>query len=410
MATVMSNEYDVIIVGAGPAGSSCAMFLGREGNKVLLIDKAKFPRDKTCGDACSGKSVGVLRELGLLPEIEKAAHGKIYGVIFSSPNGTILEVPVGEGKAGGFVCRREILDNILFKAAKKYASVNTLEEFTVTDLIKEGNQVVGVIGIDKNGKQQQLRAKIVVGADGASSVIAQKVGVFELDEAHHCTAIRGYYDGVTGMKEMIEIHFTKTMLPGYLWIFPYEDGTANVGVGMLTQDIKKYRINLKELMEKEIHENPIFKDRFANAKPITEVKGWNLPLGSKIRKHIAGDGWILLGDAASLIDPFSGEGMGNAMTSGKVAFRTISRAIRLGVYDEKVLHEYEAELRRELKDEMNMSYNLQRLGKHQFLLNFVIGKAVKSAEMRNQISTMIINEEAKKGFVSPLFYLKLLFT
>lgn len=212
------------------------------------------------------------------------------------------------------------------------------------------------------------------------------------------------------MKEMIEIHFTKTVLPGYLWIFPYEDGTANVGVGMLTKDIKKHKINLKELMEREIHENPIFKERFANAKLITEIKGWNLPLGSKIRKHVAGDGWVLLGDAASLIDPFSGEGMGNAMTSAKIAFRTISRALRLGAYSEKILHEYEEELKRELKDEMAMSYNLQRLGKHQFMLNFVIGKAMKNAEMRDRISTMVINEEAKKGFVSPLFYLKLLFT
>ncbi|VVB73564.1 Digeranylgeranylglycerophospholipid reductase [uncultured archaeon] len=408
MAATISNEYDVIIVGAGPAGSSCAMFLGREGNKVLLIDKAKFPRDKTCGDACSGKSVSVLRELGLLDEIETSAHGKIFGVIFSSPNGTVLEVPGKEAKASGFVCRREVLDNIIFKGAKKY--VNTLEEFTVTDLLREGNQVVGVTGIDKSGKQQQFRAKIVAGADGAASVVAQKVGMFELDGAHHCTAVRGYYDGVTGMKEMIEIHFTKTVLPGYLWIFPYEDGTANVGVGMLTKDIKKYKINLKELMEKEIHENPIFKERFANAKPITDVKGWNLPLGSKIRKHIAGDGWVLLGDAASLIDPFSGEGMGNAMTSAKIAFRTISRSLRLGSYSEKILHEYEEELKRELKDEMAMSYNLQRLGKHQFMLNFVIGKAVKNAEMRDMISTMVVNEEAKKGFVSPLFYLKLLFT
>lgn len=409
MANAAKNEYDVIIVGGGPAGSTCSMFLGREGNKVLLIDKAKFPRDKTCGDACSGKSISVLRELNLLQEIEKAPHGKIYGVLFSSPNGTVLEIPVKDKeKSSGFVCRREVLDNILFKNAKKY--VDTLEEFTVTDLLKEGDQVVGVIGTDKSGKPMQIRAKIVVGADGASSLIAQKVGVFEIDGNHHCTAVRGYYDGVTGMKDLIEIHFTRSVLPGYLWIFPYEDGTANVGVGMLTSDIKKYRINLKDLMEKEIRENPVFKDRFKDARLISDVKGWNLPLGSKIRRQIAGNGWVLLGDAASLIDPFSGEGMGNAMTSAKIAFRTISRALRLGTYDQKTLSEYETELKKELSGELSMSYNLQRLGKRQFLINFIVGKAVRNAEIREQISTMVINEEAKKGFVSPLFYLKLLFS
>ncbi|MCQ5363259.1 MAG: FAD-dependent monooxygenase, partial [Candidatus Methanomethylicia archaeon] len=163
----VDNKYDIIIVGAGPAGSVCANFLGREGNKVLLVDKAKFPRDKTCGDACSGKSISVLRELGVLPEIKKVAHGVNNGVIFSSPKGTILEIRTEN--QDGFVCRREILDNILFKAAKKY--VDTLEEFTVTDLIKDGNQVVGIVGTDKNGKEQRIYANVVVGADGAMSVV-----------------------------------------------------------------------------------------------------------------------------------------------------------------------------------------------------------------------------------------------
>ncbi len=402
----IANKYDVIIVGAGPSGSVCANFLGREGHKVLLVDKAKFPRDKTCGDACSGKSIAVLRELGILSDVKKAAHGVNNGVIFSSPKGTILEIRTDS--QDGFVCRREILDNIIYKAAKKY--VETLEEFTVTDLIKEGNQVVGIVGTDKTGKEMKINANIVVGADGAMSVVAQKVGVFEIDPNHHCLAVRGYYDGVTGMKDVIELHFTKTAIPGYFWIFPYEDGTANVGLGMLTKDVKARNVNLKELMEKEITLNPTFKERFKDAKLISEIKGWSLPLGSKIRKQIAGDGWLLLGDAASLIDPFSGEGMGNAMTSGKIAFRTISRALRLGAYSQKILGEYEQEIKNELNKELEMSYLLQRLGKNEFLLNLVIDKAARNPEIRKELTTMIVSEEAKKSFSSPLFYLKLLFS
>jgi len=250
----------------------------------------------------------------------------------------------------------------------------------------------------------------VVGADGAMSTIAQKLGMFEVDPNHHCLAVRGYYDGVTGMKDVIELHFTKTAIPGYFWIFPYEDGTANVGLGMLTKDVKSKNVNLKELMEKEITQNPSFKERFQNARLISEIKGWSLPLGSKIRKHIAGKGWLLLGDTASLIDPFSGEGMGNAMTSGKIAFRTISRALRLGAYSEKILGEYEQEIHNELKKELEMSYMLQRLGKNEFLLNLVIDKAARNPEIRKELTTMIVSEEAKKSFSSPMFYLKLLFS
>jgi len=404
------EEFDVIVVGGGPGGSTCAAFLGREGHKVLLVDKAHFPREKTCGDAISGKSLTVLKELGLPPEVEKVAHAKIYGLTFSSPNNTILKIPMKDPERNyGYVVRRELFDNVLFRNAKKY--VKTLEQFQVTDLIKEGDKLVGVKGIDLlTNTQKEIRAKIIVGADGATSVVAQKLGLFDVDESHHCVALRAYYEGVEGMDNTIELHFTEGIVPGYFWIFPAgHKGFANVGIGMLTKDMKKRKVNLKETMFKEIAENPLFKERFAKARLASEIKGWNLPLASKMRK-MAGNGWVLLGDAASLIDPFSGEGMGNAMISAKIAFRTISKAIRLNDVSEKILKEYETELRKELKDEVGMSYNLQRLGKYKFLLNFVIGKAAKNKEVRDQISGMLINEEAKKGFVSPLFYVKLLFS
>ena len=404
------EEFDVIVVGGGPAGSTCATFLGREGYKVLLLDKAKFPRDKTCGDAISGKSLSVLKELGLPAEVEKVMHAKVYGVTFSSPNSRVLKIPMKNPETSyGYVSPREVFDNVLFQNEKKYAK--TMEQFQVTDLIKEGEKIVGIKGMDLVKKTPyEFRSKVVVGADGATSVVAQKLGLFEMDDEHHCVALRAYYEGVDGMDNTIELHFTENLIPGYFWIFPAgHDGYANVGLGMLTKDVKKRKINLKEVMFKEIEQNPLFKDRFKNAKLVSEVKGWNLPLASKMRK-MAGDGWILIGDAASLIDPFSGEGIGNAMTSGKIGFRTISKALRLSNTSSQVLSEYEAELKKEIKDEVAMSYKLQQLGQHKFLLNLVIDKASRNKELQDQISGMLVNEEAKKGFMSPLFYLRLLFS
>jgi len=149
----MKKEYDAVIVGGGPGGSSTALFLKKNGvDKVLLIDKAKFPRDKICGDAFSGKSVGIAKELGIAQDFEKVPHEGVYGVLFSSPKGTMVEIPFpgAEGKKNakpGFCVRRINGDNVLFQNARK--AVDTLEEFTITDLLWENGFVAG---FEKKGR------------------------------------------------------------------------------------------------------------------------------------------------------------------------------------------------------------------------------------------------------------------
>src|SRR3989344_9185689 len=170
------TEYDVIIVGGGPSGSSPALFLAKEGVKnVLLVDKAKFPRDKICGDAFSEKSMGIAKELGIVSDYDKAPHEPVYGVLFSSPKGTIVDIPFPgsedrKNSKPGFCMRRINTDNVLFQNAKK--AVDTIEGFTTTDLIWENGAVKGIKG-KQEGKDIEIRAKIVVGADGTSSAIAQ---------------------------------------------------------------------------------------------------------------------------------------------------------------------------------------------------------------------------------------------
>lgn len=403
------ENYDAIIVGGGPAGSTTAAMLGKKGRKVLLLDKATFPRDKTCGDAVSGKSMRALRELDLDKEIETKPHGKITGVTFSSPDGKIVEIPFPESPdrgAPGYCCRREIVDNMLFQNAKKYAE--TIEGCTVTDLVMENGFAAGVKA-KKGGEEEEFRAKLIVGADGAQSVIARKLGADKNPDEHHCTAVRAYYKNVRGMNNNIELHFVNSVLPGYFWIFPMEDGFANVGVGMVASKMKKGKVNLQKAMEDAIKNDPIFKERFLGAEQVGPVKGWTLPFGSYHRK-CHGNGWVLVGDAASLIDPFTGEGVGNATTSGMIASEVIDEALARGDVSEAALKEYDVKLWEEIGPELKTSYNLQRLGSVKMLLNFVIGKAHKSKEIRDTISGMLSNEKAKKDFVSPFFYLKLLFS
>ncbi|PIN98259.1 MAG: geranylgeranyl reductase [Candidatus Diapherotrites archaeon CG10_big_fil_rev_8_21_14_0_10_31_34] len=412
----MTEEFDVIVVGAGPGGSTCASFLAKNKVNVLLLDKAVFPRDKTCGDGISGKSLKVLKELGLKEKIKSVKHGKIFGVTFSSPKGTVVNIPFPEkaGKTGvsskgeGYAVKRIFYDNFLFQNSKSFG-VKTIEGFTVNSLIKDGEKVLGVKGTDSKGNQKEFKSKMVVGADGATSIVSKSLGLNKIDFNHHITALRTYYSGVKDLKGTIEIHFIDSMLPGYFWIFPVEEGIANVGAGIITKDLKKNKVNLQQAMFDAIEKDPLFKERFKDAKMVSPVKGWTLPLGSK-RKKISGNGFLLVGDAASLIDPFSGEGIGNAMTSGKIASETILKALKENNFSAEFLKQYEEILWKEIGQEIKTSFMLQRLGRIRFLLNFLIDKAAKKKEIQEVISGMLANEEAKKEFVSPLFYLKLLFT
>ncbi len=407
-----TKSYDVIIVGGGPGGASSAMFLKKKGYNVLLLEKAKYPRDKICGDAVSGKSVGMLKALGIESEMENLENAKVYGLVFSSPEGKMLEIPFpvkdGEGhtKARGYVCRRLIFDNFLFSHAKKMVDVK--EEFVVNDLIWENDVVVGVKGMDMTTKTaMEFRSKMVIGADGATSIIANKVGAAKIPDEHLCMAARVYYQGISGMTPNIEIHFIDSVMPGYFWIFPLEDGKANVGLGMVSSDRQKKGVNLVAETERVIKEHPLFKERFKNATKLNDVKGWTLPFGS-FRRTLHGKGWVLVGDAASLVDPFSGEGIGNAMTSAKYVSEVIDEAFKANNFSEEHMAQYDARLWAEIGPELQTSLMLQRMGRHKWLLNMVIGKASRSKEIRDTISGMLVNEEARKNFISPMFYLKVL--
>lgn len=427
-AAPAADSYDVIVVGAGPGGSATAAFLAKDGHRVLLLDKARFPRDKPCGDAISGKSASILRELGIADRVEEAPHAIAEGVVFSGPRGDLIQIPfpkdvdpsgIKNSKkynyvTAGYVQRRVVFDNVVFEHAKSQKSVDVIEEFEVTDVIKEGGRAVGVKGRRKGQPEQAFRSKLVVGADGALSVVAQKLGAFERDHDHWIGAFRVYFEGVTGMTNDIEIHFVEGLIPGYFWIFPLDNGLANVGSGMIETDLQKQGKDgkKKQLIEdtyRIMREHPMFKERFANAKEVEgSRRGWLLPLGSKHRR-IHGPGWMLVGDAAALIDPFSGEGIGNAMVSGRLASEAATKTLADPKGGDAHLALYEQAVRAELDRELQMSYKLQRLGRHRWLLNFVLRRAAKSENVRNTISQMLADREQKENFGSFWFYFKLLF-
>ena len=403
--------FDVIIVGAGPAGTTAALYAHRLGLKCILLDKAVFPRDKICGDALSGKSVRIMRELGILDELNNLDGSEINRITFGSPKNIQFDVNLkgtqnNDQITKGFVIPREIFDNYLFEKAD--AVTDTRQGFSVKDLIFENNYVVGVKGKTRSGTEEEFRAPVVMGCDGSNSIVARKLGLYEMEMDHTSVAVRCYYEGVKGLTDQIELHYVKEVNPGYFWLFPAGDGRANIGIGLSKSDMKKENRTLRQIMD-EVTQTEYFKERFADAEQLERPVGWNLPLGSIHRKN-HGNGFMLLGDAAGLVDPFTGEGIGNAMVSGQYAMEVAAKSKLSGDFSEKAFAEYDELLWRDIGKELRTSTKLQSLARSKFLLNFVINRASRNEEVQNIISGMLANEIPKDELSSPLFYFKILFS
>ena len=411
------ENYDLIIVGGGPAGATAALYAQRQGLTTLLLDKERFPRDKICGDALSGKTVAILHELALFEEVCDLPGAAITRIVFGSPDATAADIDLRRydlrnrltGRTlpmEGFVIRREVFDHFLFKKARA-AAHRTIEGFAVRDLLREGEQVCGVRGRSEDDAELEFRAPLVLGCDGFNSIVARKGGLYRHESRHWMVALRQYFEGVKGLSDQIELHFIDEVLPGYFWIFPIEGDRANIGIGMGHHDIKAHGIHLKDALVAAI-ESPTFRQRFKDARPLEDPVGWNLPVGSR-RRPAHGHGFLLLGDAASLIDPFTGEGIGNALYSARFAVETAVEAKAATDYSAGFLRRYEDRLWDSLGNELKVSTKLHNLGRWPSLMNLVIRKAAKNAEVSDLICGMMANAVPRKILTNPLFYLRLLF-
>jgi geranylgeranyl reductase family protein len=336
------HAYEVIIVGAGPAGSSAAAVLGKAGKRVLLIDKGKFPREKTCGDGLTYKCLPLLEKLGLALNFREQAffYSKGYSITFSDGAQITVRRPMAEKEAVVYMMPRFDFDNLLFQNARQYENVSVLEEGMVTGIIEEGRRTQGVQVKANSSRAQTLLAPLVIDASGVNSKIAAQFGFAKIDLKNYALTIRGYFDEIEGLGEVVEFIFDKAILPGYFWIFPIGSHSANVGCGTFQHLIVEKEINLRHLLEEFIQQHPAGK-KLKSARLRSPFKGGKIPLGMDFTSRVR-SGIIFCGDAGGFTDPITAEGISFAIESGILAGETAIDALNANKFDENFLQQYDA--------------------------------------------------------------------
>lgn len=375
------REWDIIVVGAGPAGATAATDLAQRGYQVLLLDRQNFPRDKTCGDAVPGGAIRILQRLGMQDKIAAAvARGEFYPVkklLIVSPRGVTIEADFLESDAHSYIAPRLYFDAVIQKQAAESGA--TFRVAQVTEPIVEAGQVVGVRGRE-NGGSAEWRARLVIGADGATSVIARALRPRGHPDLHSAVALRAYIEDIEELPHEVEFYLYREILPGYAWIFPTGDGRANIGLGMRLDKFRRVNGNLKEMLHHFLS-LPAIKRRLKRGGQLTGVKTWQLTFGSLQETPRVFDGALLVGDAGAFINPLTGGGIHNSLISAEIAAEVIDQALQAGDVSRARLETYARLCDAALWDGMHRSFLIQR-----WLLRFPFLVDVLAWSMRENSS------------------------
>jgi geranylgeranyl reductase family protein len=378
----MAEQYDLVVVGAGPGGSSAAYNSAKAGLNTLLIDRQEFPRDKTCGDGLMPHAASEVAMMGFADWLDEPHHGRFTG--FSIYTRTALlrqNVPPSLHGPHGYVVRRKETDAKLLERAIS-AGADFRAGVRATHPVRSPSGRLTGIEASKAGESLRFDAPIVVVADGVGGFAGNGM------KAHqNAVARRQYFRGVDGpAKQDLHVFITKDMNShgaGYGWVFYFGDGTANVGAGVSTAALERTGRNLKDFYDRFLEE-PLMADWLKNATPEGPPTSWSLKMGMWGAKRY-GQGMILVGDAGSMIHPISGEGVGYALESGRLAASWANEAHVRQDFSASVLSGYERQLRHRRAREHLSGYALVNLVPNLELLEPLFKACERDTEARRTL-------------------------
>jgi flavin-dependent dehydrogenase len=335
---------EILIAGAGPAGSVAALVLARAGARVLLLDRARFPRDKLCGDTVNPGAMAILERLGLGARVEQRGL-RLDGMLVTGEGGVHVEGRYGPGVHGRSLVRRDLdawlLSQAIDAGARFEEGVQVLEPLIYES--DSGAEVRGAVVRGRDGRRLRIPALVTIAADGRRSTLAFARGLASHPERPRRWAAGTYYQDVDGLSALGEMH----VRPGrYIGVAPMPGGLANVCV--VTADRRGFD-DPSRLVAEAVAADPILRDRFARAKPASLAVSLG-PLAVDARAAGA-RGLLLAGDAAGFIDPMTGDGIRLALRGAELAARVVLESVEhdLGSAHVRLTAARDAEFTRKLR-------------------------------------------------------------
>jgi flavin-dependent dehydrogenase len=384
-----SLDAEVIVVGGGPAGAATAHGLARSGVDVLLLDRAKFPRDKICAEYLSPQASRILADMNVLDEIERTSPAHLAGMRIRAPDGNYAD---GEFSANhgfrpfrdyGLAIRRTILDAIVLEGART-AGARVEELVRVTDVSKDQTgRVNGVTVIGPDGTARTLTSSYVVGADGLRSVVGKRLGLTHTSRFFpKRLALVAHYRNVRGVGALGEMHVDHQ---GYFGIVDVGLGLMNVAVVVPISRAEEIGEGRTEFLEQWIAMRPHLAERFVGAERVTTVRATG-PFATASRPAWA-PGAALVGDAAEFFDPFTGEGMYSALRGGELLAPFITEALRGAQDDEnRVLAGYETARRKEFGGK----WKLERIVGMAIAYPYFLNNAAKALSRNKDLADLLV--------------------
>lgn len=384
-------DYDVLIAGAGPAGSGLAFHLASKGIRVAVVEAGKFPRDKVCGDGVSPVALAELKRMGITAtkKFEKANEIKKVGLFIKDEKVSIkLSKPDHLPFHARIIPRLE-LDTWIYEAAKKAGAVY-IESTRVTGYRISPHAAFVHL---KNGKEEfQLKARILIGADGGNSVVARQMRGGKPSDEFQLLGLRAYFKGVNGPKDQVDIYFSEESFPGIFWLFPNGEGGANVGMAMVSKTFPEKPAHVKVLLQNHIRQNPEIMKRISNGKSTGKIKGWPITFFNP-NSHITGNRLLLIGEAAGLINPLSGDGIQYALLSARWASETLESCFQEDDFSQTALHSFRQKVEKELGYDFALSNLLVQFPRNKSfsktwmtILSILISRAKKDTEYASIIA------------------------
>ena len=386
VANPLSNEdrrtWDVLVVGAGPAGTTAASRIACAGNSVLMLDKDAFPREKVCGDGLIPDALKVLRDQGLYEQVCNAGH-RVDHLTVMSPSGIRIDIP-----SECVTLRREILDAMLLEHA-----LDSGAEFrvgTVTDVQPTDSEAVSVW---VNGLGLPLHARVVVLATGADIRLLNKLGMV-LRSAPSAVAVRCYVRSPVKRDELL-VSFDRSIAPGYAWIFPLGEQLYNVGCGVFYDGRGSHGVNLRRAFNRFCETNAA-RELMSNGRTFTPLRGARLRAGLE-GTVLRGCGRIVpVGEAVGATYPYTGEGIGKAMETSVIAAEQINAAL---THDSsEPLARIEVRLRQELAPKYD-GYRIAQKWISRPWLSDMLAARIQASERLQEATAGILNETTDPRYV-----------